>query len=268
MTINVQRMRAQRSALRIDLVRYLPSAVLLGYGGFILSLYLRGILTLYINPAYVWPTTLSGAVLLVLGVVKLARPASNSCCSTDTCCSSDSCDCGDSAPKIWPYLASAVPLLLAVLFPPRSLLAYSANQRGLQIAGLSAIHGATAVRHVGLSVNTKSFSLQDWVGALSSDPNPQDYLGKPIVLKGMALHNSAAVPRGFIMVLRYQVTCCIADARPEGLIVRDTSRGAIQDNQWVQVTGTMGKTSYQGQQVAVVNPKQIRPIKAGNPYMY
>jgi hypothetical protein len=29
----------------------------------------------------------------------------------------------------------------------------------------------------------------------------------------------------------------------------------------------MGKTSYQGQQVAVIEPKQFAQTKAGNPYM-
>jgi len=120
---------------------------------------------------------------------------------------------------------------------------------------------------VSLSVDTRSFSQQDWVGALSSDPNPKDFMGKPIVLKGMVLHSAASVPPGFIMVLRYQITCCIADARPEGLLIRDTSHGRLQDNQWVRVTGVMGKTSYQGQQVAVIEPKQFAQTKAGNPYM-
>jgi uncharacterized membrane protein YcgQ (UPF0703/DUF1980 family) len=76
------------------------------------------------------------------------------------------------------------------------------------------------------------------------------------------------MPPGYIMVLRYQVTCCIADARPIGLIVRDTSNGALKDNQWVKVTGIMGAAAYQGQQIAVVLPKRIVPTRAGNPYMY
>jgi hypothetical protein len=86
-------------------------------------------------------------------------------------------------------------LLLAALFPPRALQAFSANQRGLQIAGVSAIQGSNTIHRVSLSVDTRSFSQQDWVGALSSDPNPKDFMGKPIVLKGMVLHSAASVPR-------------------------------------------------------------------------
>ena len=70
------------------------------------------------------------------------------------------------------------------------------------------------------------------------------------------------------MVMRYFVTCCIADARPVGLIVRDTTHGALQDNEWVSVTGTMSSATTGGQQIAVVKPQNIVKTTAGNPYMY
>lgn len=268
MTIRVEQLRVRTATIRTDLARYFPAAILIGYGFFVLSLYVRGVMTLYINPAYVWPTTLAGGILLGLGLLKLVRPASDAGCGTDACCPADDGGCDVSSPRLWPYVALLFPLILAALFPPRTLLAFSANQRGLQIAGLSAIHGTSVVRHVSLSVDTRSFTLQDWVGALSADPNPADYLRKPIVLTGMVLHSAASVPPGYVMVLRYQVTCCIADARAEGLIVRDRPGRSLQDNQWIKVTGTMGETTFQGQKIPVVNPKQYASVKAGNPYMY
>ncbi len=268
MTVRIERLNGvTRTKIRVETARCILPAIVAGYGLFILSLAVRHALTLYINPAYVWPTTAAGVLLLITAGVKVFHRSDASSCGTDSCCSDDSCGCGEAPPRLWPYLFLCVPLLLAALFPPRALQAFSANQRGLQIAGVSAIQGASAVHRVSLSVDTRSFSLQDWVGALSSDPSPKDFMDKPIVLKGMVLHSAASVPPGFIMVLRYQITCCIADARPEGLLVRDTSHGRLQDNQWVKVTGVMGKTSYQGQQVAVIEPKLIVQTKAGNPYM-
>jgi uncharacterized membrane protein YcgQ (UPF0703/DUF1980 family) len=70
------------------------------------------------------------------------------------------------------------------------------------------------------------------------------------------------------MVMRYLVTCCIADARPVGVIVKDTSHGALKDSQWVTVTGTMSSANDAGQQVTVVKPTNIVRIKSGNPYIY
>ena len=267
MTIRIERLRARRSTLRVDLQRFLPSFILAGYGIFILSLFARHIMSWYINPGYIGPTTLAGGVLVGLAVVRLTQRFGSSC-EEDGCCGSDACTCGDAKPRVWTYLVLAAPLLLALIFPTRGLASFSANQRGPQIAGMTVVHGATTVRRVSLSVDTGSFSLQDWVGALSADPNPKDYAGKTVNLTGMVIHSPASVPPGYVMVLRYQVTCCIADARPVGLIVRDISHGALQDNQWVTVHGTMGAASYQGQQVAVINPKQIVPTNAGNPYMY
>lgn len=269
MTIRVERLRTRSIGVRLDLTRFFPAFILLGYGTFILSLFVRNALTLYINPNYVWPTTLAGVVLVALGLVKTRRaPEASACCATDACCEEDACGCDEAPARLWPYVALCIPLFFAVLLPPRSLAAFSARQRGLQVAGLSTIRSTTVVSRVSLSVDTRSFTLQDWVGALSADPNPKDYKGKPVVLTGMVMHDPASMPPGYIMVLRYQVTCCIADARPEGLIVRDASKGALKDSQWITVRGVMGEASYQGQQMAVVEPKQLLPTKAGNPYMY
>lgn len=67
--------------------------------------------------------------------------------------------------------------------------------------------------------------------------------------------------------MRCLVTCCIADARPVGVIVQDSSHRALKDNQWVIVTGTMSAASDAGQPVTVVKPTTIVPLKIGNPYI-
>jgi uncharacterized repeat protein (TIGR03943 family) len=264
MTVNLQRVRARGASLRFDLARFAPQVILAGYGALILSLFARNVLSWYINPVYIVPTTLAGAVLVVLalaGLMRTRHPA-------ESPCEGDDCSALEPSPRIWTYGILAVPLFLGLFFPPRSLAAFSANQRGLSIAGTSMVHGVAAVRRVSLSVDTRSFSMSDWVGALSADPNPRDYLGKPVTVSGIVVHNSASVPPGYIMVIRYFVTCCIADARPVGLIVDDTSHGALKDNQWVSVTGTMRSASYQGQKVAVVQPKSLVPTRSQSPYIY
>jgi uncharacterized repeat protein (TIGR03943 family) len=264
-TVHLERSRGRTTALPIDLKPFLPSFLLGGYGIFILSLFFRHVMIWYINPGYVWSTTLAGAVLLGIGAVGLARRQSPACESCGTDCD---CGCREPSPRIWTYALLSLPLVLALIFPPRGLAAFSANERGPQIAGVNAVHGVNAIRRVSLSVDTRSFSMQDWVGALSADPNPRDYKGKPVRVSGMILHASASVPMGYVMVMRYLVTCCIADARPVGVIVKDSSHGALRDNQWVTVTGTMGSTNDAGQQVTVVNPTGIVRIKSGNPYIY
>lgn len=277
MTVRMEQLRSQRVAaarkvaLRLNLSRFLPAAILAGYGIFILSLFLRHIMTWYINPNYVIPTTIAGALLIGLSVVRLtSQGEEESCCATGSCCADGSC--GSAAPKLWSYLLLSFPLLLALIFPPRSLAAFSALQRGIQVAGTGTGTGlvtrSSVVSRVSLSIDTRTFGMQDWVGALSADPNPKDFLGKPINLAGLVVHNSASAPPGYIMVIRYQVTCCIADARPEGLVVRDTSHGKLQDNQWVSLTGKMGETDFQGQKMAVVIPSRMMVIKARDPYMY
>lgn len=261
MTITTERLRLRHGTTRLELRRFLPTFILAGYGIFIISLFVRHVMTWYINPGYVGPTTFAGAVLLGIAIVRLRRASAPSCGDA-------ACKCDDASPRLGAYGLLLIPLVLAVLFPPRGLAAFSALQRGTQIAGLTTFHGAAPVKRINLTVDTSSFSMQDWVGALSADPNPKDYLGKPVNVSGIVIHSPASVPPGFIMVIRYFVTCCIADARPVGVIVRDTSHGSLQDNQWVTVKGVMAGTSYQGQQVAIVNPKVLQVTKSQDPYIY
>lgn len=265
MTVRLEQAHAHATGgVRLDLARFLGPAILAGYGLFIVSLFLRGVMSMYINPVYIAPTTLAGAVLIGLSAVGVARKSTPACDANGV----SSCGCDTDIPRLRTFALLGVPLFLALVFPPRSLASFSANQRGPQIAGMTAVHGSSAMKRVSLSVNTRAFSMQDWVGALSADPNPRDYLRKPIIISGLALHDSASVPPGYLIVIRYFVTCCIADARPVGLIVKDTTHGTLADNQWVSVTGVMGAANYQGQSIAVVEPARIDRIKSGNPYIY
>jgi uncharacterized repeat protein (TIGR03943 family) len=267
MTVGVEGLRARGGLTRVDVRRFLPSFVLAGYGIFILSLFARNVMSLYINPVYILPTTLAGAVLVGLGVASVTKRPEAAC--SDASCGCDAgCGCADPPIRLRAYVVLTIPLLLGLVFPPRALATFSANERGTQIAGLTTFHGPSTVKRVSITVDTRSFTMQDWVGALSADPNPTDYLGKPVRISGIVVHNPASVPPGYIMVVRYFVTCCIADARPVGLIVRDTSRGALQDNQWVTVSGTMASANYQGQKVAVVQPTSVQQTKSGDPYIY
>ncbi|MBV9281595.1 MAG: TIGR03943 family protein [Chloroflexi bacterium] len=265
----MERLRAREVERHIDIHRFLPAFLLAGYGIFILSLFARNVMSLYINPGYIGPTTLAGAVLVGLSAVRFAGASSRTC--EEGCCATDGCGCDTQRvpghPRLWTYALLSLPLLLAAAFPPRGLATFSANQRGPQIAGMTVVHGST-VKRVSLSVDTRSFGMMDWVGALSADPNPRDYLGKPVQVSGLVLHSSDSVPSGYFMVMRYVVTCCIADARPVGLAVQDTSHGALRDNQWVTVTGTMGMADDSGQKIAVVKPSKIELTRAGNPYIY
>jgi uncharacterized repeat protein (TIGR03943 family) len=263
-TIRSERLRAAGLTVQWDVHRFLRVAILAGYGIFILSLFLRNVMTWYINPAYVLPTTIAGAALIGIAVIGLRSKATH---EHDECLDDD-CACDEPATRPWTYALLALPLFLALVFPPQGLAAFSALQRGPQIAGLNLLHGPTAVKRVSLSVDTRSFSLEDWVGALSADPNPKDYAGKPVQVTGMVLHAPGSIPNGYIMVMRYFVTCCIADARPVGLTVLDTSHGALKDGQWVTVVGTMASAGDSGQQIAVVKPRTMRVTKAGDPYIY
>jgi hypothetical protein len=61
---------------------------------------------------------------------------------------------------------------------------------------MTVIRGAPTLHRVSLSVDTGTFGLQDWAGALSADPIPRNYAGKPVAIQ-----------------LNHRFTACSAAAR-------------------------------------------------------
>jgi len=70
-TVRSEHLRTRSIAVRLDMARFLPGFILAGYGIFIMSLLARNVMTWYINPNYVLPTTIAGAVLIGLAAVRL-----------------------------------------------------------------------------------------------------------------------------------------------------------------------------------------------------
>ena len=116
MTVQIERLRVMSNRRRVDVAHYAPSLLLAGYGLFVLSLYLRNDLNLYINPMYTWPTVAAGVVLLIISGVRLMGTRTLACGHGG----SDGCACTEPSVRLWPFLALSAPLLLAALVPPHN----------------------------------------------------------------------------------------------------------------------------------------------------
>ena len=132
----------------------------------------------------------------------------------------------------WGLGVIALPVVLVLALPPSSLGAYSAGKRAT--FGGSAI-GATA-RDV-----TGPLDFVD-IGAAQSFPSAMHQLatraGEPITLEGFVTHEASAPPDE-ILLTRYIVTCCVADATIAQVRVVGLPPGAYQDDEWLRVTGAV-----------------------------
>jgi putative membrane protein len=132
----------------------------------------------------------------------------------------------------WGFGLMALPVVLVLALPPATLGAYTVQKRAT-FAG-SAI-GATA-RDV-----TGPLDFVD-IGAAQSFSAAMDQLraraGEPITLEGFVTKESSAPPDE-ILLTRYIVTCCVADATIAQVRVVGLPPGDYTSDEWLQVTGAV-----------------------------
>jgi putative membrane protein len=132
----------------------------------------------------------------------------------------------------WGLGLMALPVVLVLALPPATLGAYTVQKRAT-FAG-SAI-GATA-RDV-----TGPLDFVD-IGAAQSFPAAMDQLraraGEPITLDGFVTKQASAPPDE-ILLTRYIVTCCVADATIAQVRIVGLPPGDYENDEWLEVTGNV-----------------------------
>jgi putative membrane protein len=74
---------------------------------------------------------------------------------------------------------------------------------------------------------------------------------------------------GHFMLVRYIVSCCVADASALGLVVASSDAASLTDDQWVQVRGHFIAGDLDNWQLPVLVADAIEPVAFPNqPYLY
>jgi uncharacterized repeat protein (TIGR03943 family) len=130
-------------------------------------------------------------------------------------------------------IAMVVPVLLITILPPATLGSFSAGKRSVVAgAGFSASAGDIA---------TGDLTLVD-VAAAQTTPEGERALakraGETVDFVGFVTRYGDTLADEFLLT-RYVVSCCVADATVAQVRVVNVTPGAFEDNEWVEVTGTI-----------------------------
>ena len=130
-------------------------------------------------------------------------------------------------------IAMVVPVLLLTILPPATLGSFSAGKR-------SAVTGAGFSASAG-DIATGELTLVD-VAAAQTTPEGERALarraGEQVDFIGFVTRYSDT-PADEFLLTRYVVSCCVADATVAQVRVVNVTPGAFEDNEWVEVTGTI-----------------------------
>jgi len=87
------------------------------------------------------------------------------------------------------------------------------------------------------------------------------FLGHRMQISGFVFREEEMKGDKFV-VSRMAMQCCSADAAPYGIIVQAAKGRNYAEDAWIEVTGTIRKTNYEGNEVMVLDAEQIEKIKA------
>ncbi|NCJ05789.1 TIGR03943 family protein [Synechococcales cyanobacterium C] len=237
---------------------WMDTLALGAWGVLMMKYWLTGRLGLLIHPNYFGLTIGAGLLLLVmtgLNLQKLLRGKPQIGVRHFTL-----------FPPGWMSMVLLVSALLGLWITPRPFASETALERGLQDSALLTRAQPQTFRP---NADPAARSLIDWVRTLDVYPEPDAYSGQPVQVQGFAVH-TPNLPDAYLMLTRFVITCCAADAYPVGLPVKlPQSRQAYPPDQWFDVSGQMVTETLDDRRQLVIAAETLQGIPAPrNPYAY
>jgi uncharacterized repeat protein (TIGR03943 family) len=91
--------------------------------------------------------------------------------------------------------------------------------------------------------------------------------GLPVALEGRVFHDESQ-PDDAVILYRFVITCCAADALPAGAVVKHAEAREWPEDTWVRVEGLADLEMIEGEPAPVVRAERISAIEAPkNPYL-
>ena len=203
--------------------------LLIIWGWIVLWSVISGRLDLLLRGVFHGLVGVSGAALLLAGVVLVIRQR------------------GRRERMPWPWWSSATIALLVLIVPPNPSFSDLAESRP---------QGLPEPPELAFVLPPGQRTLTEWVRLLRSQQDPDLVDGNPVTISGFVWTQRNGPP----LIARLTVRCCLADATPAGLAVDWPDGFEPTTNQWLAIQGEMAVTMRNEQRLAVVIPKKITPI--------
>lgn len=250
---------------RSDWAFWLDTSALLLWGSLLLKYWVSGQIYYLLHPDYIWLAVSGGIGLLTLGISQLIRFFSRSNSKRSL----------ESRLQLQMQHITVLPsgfgssLLIAIaclglLYTPRPFASDIALQRGVTDT-LSMTRSQPQEFRVSNQPETRS--LLDWIRTINVYPEPDAYAGDPVNVEGFVVY-PPELPEDHLMISRFIITCCAADAYPVGLPVKvDGDRTQFAEDEWFKVSGTMMTATVNGQRQLVIDSDSLESIPTPrNPY--
>jgi uncharacterized repeat protein (TIGR03943 family) len=236
---------------------WLDIAAVTAWGVLLLKYAIDGTLYILIHPSYYLLATVTGGCLCLIGLFqswrlfrgKIVRPQ-------------------ELHSSLLPQGVATMLLLgtaiAGLIITPKLFTSNAAIQRGVSAEAVTVTRSQTQTFHT--NVNPESKTLVDWKRTLDNYPEPDAYLGQKVNINGFVFHPKD-LPANYLLLSRFVITCCAADAYPVSLTVKYTGDRSYPQDSWLQVKGKAIVETLSGSRQFVIDASEIKPIAAPkNPY--
>lgn len=244
------------------------SILLLGLGLDLVFLIVTGTLTYYISPHFAWLTHLAAGLLIFFGVLSVVdhlRGTDHHHHEHDHDHDHDHHhDHHDHHHEeiSWSILVViAIPLILGLLVPAEPLSADSVN-------------GGITMNSVGVSsedlaaIPPVERDVLQWLRLFDTSDDPAVFNGQQVDVIGF-VYNEPTFGDDRAMVVRFTISCCVADALAIGLPIDVTGLEVPAQGTWVRITGTLTADTFRDETMPIVQPDAIEEIEMpDDPYLY
>jgi putative membrane protein len=235
----------QRDTRSLDYVVLGEVLLLSGTATLVLSKWLRGQLDFYIHPRYIALSVLGAIILMLMAIVRLQSILVMT----------------PSRKPNWGMLLLATPLLLGTLVPAQPLGASTLAERGLTTPAAATTNWTPPQRS-----DTASWNLLEW--SYATVTKGEELLDQPADVIGFVYADPSLGADRFY-VSRYVVTCCAADGSGVGMPVLWAGGGALPNDSWVRVRGSIDTTTIDGVSQLAILATHVEPTAEPDfPYLF
>lgn len=160
-----------------------------------------------------------------------------------------------------------LPIVLGLVIPPRPLGAAALANREVNLSQTT----MPAVVSLAAPKLSDENNILDWWKIFRSATNlrtDERVIGQPANVIGFVF-NEERYGADHFMLVRFAVSCCVADASVLGLVVKAPAGLKFENDQWVTVQGRFIPSDLESWKMPVLVAEQVEPIAVPQqPYLY
>lgn len=298
-------MRNRKTNASLQFHMFLRAIIFLGFSLLIVKFVVNDTIQLYIAPKMLPFVYFAGACFLIIGIFLFFKSLSPKLKEDMECnCGVDHQMKGSFITKTCIYLLFILPIVLGLGLPEKAVDSMVASNRGVQYGGGlynkpgiaqtdSEYGGGEGANSVSEEEGTTEADADLDIMAIYGDQLKKysamnhieitdenyldvsylinffldDFIGKTVSIKSF-VYREPDFAEDQIIVARFAMNCCVADASVFGTIASGEQVGSLQDDTWIEVTGTIEELVYHDQRMASVRAEQVDEIEEPkNPYL-